>query len=259
MASRERGIGTKSGVMDSQQPPDDALPQAFGLRQSEALFDRIDDTVYFVKDRAGRYQSVNRTLVLRCGLTGKAEVIGRLPQEIMPEALGLLYAAQDEAVMSEARAIEAKLERHLYPKGAEGWCLTWKEPLFDADGKVIGLTGISRDVPPQSGADRDLQQISEVLRYLESHFDEGMTLSDLAKRVGLSAYQLDRRVRSLIGLTLSQYVTKLRIDHACHRLRQSDLAISAIAQECGYADQAAFSRQFRQSVSLSPAAYRKGG
>ncbi len=235
------------------------LIQAFGYRSSEALFDRIEDTVYFVKDRAGRYASVNSTLVSRCGYGSKDALIGRLPQEVMPVALGKLFAAQDEAVMAEQRSIQSKLERHLFAKRSEGWCLTWKEPLFHADGEVVGLVGISRDLPPEHGADQGLEQVSETLRYVEAHFDRSLTMADLARRAGLSTYQLDRRVRSLLGLTLSQYITKLRIDHACLRLRHSETTIAKVALECGYGDQAAFSRQFRQSVNLSPAAYRKNG
>ena len=74
---------------------------------------------------------------------------------------------------------------------------------------------------------------------------------------GMSRYQLDRRVRALTGLTVGQYITRARIGHACHRLRHTDEPISAIALECGYSDQASFSRQFRQSLGLSPNQYRK--
>lgn len=235
------------------------LTEAFGYRSSEALFDRIEDTVYFVKDLAGRYASVNNTLVARCGYRRKEALIGRLPQEVMPEALGTLFATQDEKVMAEQRSIQSKLERHLFAKGGEGWCLTWKEPLLDSERRVAGLVGISRDLPSEQSSDQGLQQVSEVLRYVETNFGHSVIMADLAKRAGLSAFQLNWRVRSLLGLTLSQYVTKLRIDHACFKLRYSETPIVAVALECGYADQAAFSRQFRQSVSLSPAAYRKTG
>ncbi|MGB0552770.1 MAG: helix-turn-helix domain-containing protein [Alphaproteobacteria bacterium] len=74
---------------------------------------------------------------------------------------------------------------------------------------------------------------------------------------GLSGYQLDKRIRALFGLSGGQYITRARVEHTCNLLKQSVAPISTIALDCGYSDQAAFSRQSRRSVRLSPAAYRK--
>ena len=49
---------------------------------------------------------------------------------------------------------------------------------------------------------------------------------------------------------------RLRIGRACDRLRHTEAPLSELALECGYADQAAFTRQFRKSVGLTPGAYR---
>ena len=58
----------------------------------EALFDEIDDTVYFLKERDGRYAVVNRTLAKRCGLRVKADLVGRSPAELFPEPIGSQFA-----------------------------------------------------------------------------------------------------------------------------------------------------------------------
>lgn len=61
----------------------------------------------------------------------------------------------------------------------------------------------------------------------------------------------------MFGVSARHYLTRLRIDRAGARLRQSDDPISLIALESGYGDQTAFTRQFRKRVGLSPGAYRK--
>src|SRR5687768_6405030 len=114
---------------------------------AEPLFDQVADVVFFVKDRAGRYVVVNQTLVARCGCRQKADLLGRAPGDLFPADLGASYAAQDRAVLAQGRVIADRLELHLYPTRAAGWCLTHKIPLRAADGAIVGLAGISRDLP----------------------------------------------------------------------------------------------------------------
>jgi AraC-like DNA-binding protein len=61
----------------------------------------------------------------------------------------------------------------------------------------------------------------------------------------------------LFHVTAGQYLVKVRIDAACHRLSNTTEPIAQIALSCGYSDQSAFSRQFKQAVGISPLAYRK--
>jgi AraC-like DNA-binding protein len=232
----------------------DALEQPYAV---EALFDRIADTVYFVKDQAGRYIAVNQTLVERCGRQHKSELVGRTALDVFPAPLGALITSQDQAVLQTGKPLLAKLELHLYPGQRQGWCLTWKEPLLGKNGETAGITGISRDLQPHTGEPLEMESVSVVLNHVEEHLDQALRLPELANLAGLSAFQLDKRIKALFGISASQYVTRARIEGACNRLRYSADAISQIAQDCGYSDQASFTRQFRRSVGLTPRAYRE--
>ena len=55
---------------------------------AEALFDRLADVVFFVKDAHGRYVVVNSTLMRRCGCAHKGSLIGHSPLEVFPPELG---------------------------------------------------------------------------------------------------------------------------------------------------------------------------
>lgn len=223
----------------------------------EELFDGIADTVFFLKDRAGRYVAVNETLVARCGVAAKSDLIGRTALEVFPAPLGAHIAEQDVRVVSDKRSIAGQLERHLYPGGAEGWCLTWKEPLIGRTGRVVGLSGISRDLQTPPVAHADTARLSRVLDHIRTNLDRPLRLPELAALARLTAFQLDRRIRALFGISAGQYVTRARIELACNRLRQTTGPIARVALDCGYADQAAFTRQFRKSVGLTPRAYRE--
>ena len=220
------------------------------------LFDHVGDIVFFIKDREARYVAVNQTLADRCNCADRRGLIGRKASEVFAPPLGERFEAQDLKVIAEGLSIRGRMELHLYPDGSEGWCLTWKEPLVDAEGAIRGLAGISRDAPALSRPGSVPAALSAALAYIDDHLDEPLRVPDLAQRAGLSPFQFDQRLRTLFGLSAGQYLSRLRIGRACDRLRHTDAPLSELALECGYADQAAFTRQFRKSVGLTPGAYR---
>lgn len=222
----------------------------------EALFDAVPDTVFFMKDLEGRYTSVNQTLVQRLGCRSKAELIGSTAREVFPAPLGARILAQDRQIAAGGRPLHSELELHLYPGGAEGWCLTWKEPVRDGAGRIAGLAGLSRDLQTRAAEPSALAGISAALAHIRDHLDGPLKLGDVARQAGLSEWQFDQRLRSLFGVSAAQYITRARIDFALSRLRGTSDPISQIALDCGYADQTSFTRQFRKSVGLTPHAYR---
>lgn len=242
----------------ASQPQDKAFTQKIkAVSPAEGLFDRLDDIVYFIKDDAGRYIAVNTTLVRRLGRKTKAELLGHTAAELFPPHLAERIEEQDGDVLKHGRTIENELELHLYPDGQQGWCLTSKEPLRDAERRIIGLTGFSRDLKPFATQQGDIERVSAMLDYIRRHIDQPLPMAELSAHAGLSIWQLDQRVRSLLGLSLAQHVLRTRIDTACVLLRDGREPISAVALACGYGDQAAFTRQFRKSVGLTPRAYRQ--
>lgn len=221
------------------------------------LFDGILDTIFFVKDGAGRYVVVNQVLAQRTGFHRKEALVGLRADQVFPGELGLRIAAQDRLILEKARSLKGELELHLYPDGREGWCLTWKEPLFDRGRRVAGLVGLSRDVRGANAAPGETLALSNALRLAQDPSGCALKAGDLAERAGLSAFQLDQRIRAMFGLSAGQYLMRLRIERASESLRRTGEPISRIALDCGYADQTAFTRQFRKVVGLSPGAYRR--
>jgi AraC-like DNA-binding protein len=223
----------------------------------EALFDRLGDLVFFVKNVRGEYVVVNQTLVARCGKRDKKELLGRRVDEIFPAPFGGRYRRQDEQVLRSGVAILDQLELHFHPSGARGWCLTNKLPLRDRAGQVAGLVGVSRDLPAASEHSEDYPRIAGVVQHIQTNFNEPLRVPKIARRAGLSVYQLEQRLRKIFQLTAGQLIQKVRMENAMRRLRETDIPVSGIALECGYSDQSAFTRQFRQTVGLSPGEYRR--
>ncbi|MEY4388191.1 MAG: Regulatory protein SoxS [Verrucomicrobiota bacterium] len=223
----------------------------------EGLFDALPDVVFFIKNRRGEYMVVNQTLVERCGLRDKRELLGRRADEVFPAPLGANYLAQDERVVRSGEAILNQLELHFFPTGGRGWCVTNKLPLRDRAGDVVGVAGISRDLQAANERSDDYTQVAQALRQIQSHFDEPLKVKDLARQAGLSEYQFEQRVRKIFQITPGQLLQKVRMDNAVRLLRETDKAVAAVAQQCGYSDQSAFTRQFRQTTGYSPMEYRR--
>jgi AraC-like DNA-binding protein len=223
---------------------------------AEVLFDRIPDVVFFIKDRVGRYAVVNQTLVTRCGRRTKDELLGRTARDVFPSPLGNRFLDQDLRVLASGVPIVQNLELHLYPTRLEGWCLTDKLPLRSTDGRISGIAGISRDLQsPGTEADR-FAEVAAVLEHVRTYFGSELRVEGMAELAGLSIYQLNRRLRTIFGITTSQLITKTRIDAASEMLRSGSRPIAEVANACGYFDQSAFSRVFRRTVGLTPRQYR---
>jgi AraC-like DNA-binding protein len=223
----------------------------------EALFDCLPDLVFFVKNACCEYVIVNQTLVERCGGRDKNALLGRRADELFPQPLGESYRAQDESVLHSGTPILNQLELHFYASGGRGWCLTNKLPLRDRRRKVIGLVGISKDL--QAGTERgeDYSAVARAVQHIQKNFGETLRVKDLAARAGLSSYQFEQRIRKLFQLTAGQLLQKTRMEAAVQRLRETNDAIAIIALDCGYSDQSAFTRQFRQTTGFSPLQYRR--
>jgi AraC-like DNA-binding protein len=221
------------------------------------LFDVLPDVVFFVKDEQARYVYVNETLLRRVETGGKSALLGRTAREVFPPPWGARYTEQDEAVLRTGLAIRGHLELHRYPNGQEGWCLTYKFPLRDIAGRVVGLYGFSRDLPrPDPGAFL-YRAVAEALARMRERLDEPLQVGELARQVGLRPERLERACRTLFGLSPRQMLLQARMERAMELLRRTDWSIAQIALACGYGDQSAFSRRFRRIVGMSPQRFRR--
>jgi PAS domain S-box-containing protein len=225
----------------------------------EQLFDHIRETAFFLKDPAGRYLAVNESLVERCGLQDKSELVGRHPRDIFPRELAERYAAQDEAVIRTGRALVDVLELHWYARRQAGWCLTTKLPVRDDSGRVVALVGISRDLRAPGDGETIPASLAGTLEYLECHYDEPISPAGLAKRAGLPLTRFERLIKRIFRITPSQLITQTRLAAASRLLRETDQPVAEIAHACGFYDHSAFTRAFRSATGATPTGFRAQG
>ncbi|GAA6120934.1 AraC family transcriptional regulator [Acidovorax sp. FG27] len=219
------------------------------------ILDAVPNAAIFIKDAHGRYLLANRTLVERCGLNHLKRLIGKTSAEVFPTQLGSAYTEQDQRVLEQGVVLGDQLELHLFVSREPGWCLTHKRPVRGRDDQIIGLIGISLDLPSASGTHPAYPRLVAVDEHIRNHFHGAVTMKELTCIAGMSVAQLERYCKRIFHLTPRQMIHKARLEHA-HRLLHTDLQITEIALQCGYTDHSAFTRQFKLLTGLTPSQYR---
>lgn len=228
-----------------------------GAAVLEQLFDQTPDIAFFLKDSAGRYVVVNHSLVERNGFTSKQQLLGRRARDVYPGDLGRIPSDQDDAVIHSGRPLIDHLELHWRTPNRSCWCLTTKLPLCGADGSVVGLVGISRDVRTPEPMDDIPPGMTRALQWLEAHFDEPLSPASLAQRSGLSPTRFARLVKRIFGITSTQLIAKTRLAAASRLLKETDASVAEVAVQCGFYDHSAFTRAFRSATGATPTQYRQ--
>lgn len=99
--------------------------------------------------------------------------------------------------------------------------------------------------------------VGRAISLLHARPADDWTLEDLARGVGLSRSALAERFAQYVGQPPIQYLTHWRMQLAGRMLREGTSTMASIAEEVGYASEAAFSRAFKKVVGTSPATWRR--
>lgn len=100
-------------------------------------------------------------------------------------------------------------------------------------------------------------QVRALTRHIDDHIDSKLCLSRLAESVRLSPSYLCRACRQTFQCSPMQYVMQRRLLAARHLLRHSRMPLSELALNCGFADQAHFTRVFRGATAETPLRWRR--
>jgi branched-chain amino acid transport system substrate-binding protein len=98
--------------------------------------------------------------------------------------------------------------------------------------------------------------LKSILRFIEAHFAEDLSVDRVAREVCLSPSRLIHRMKTQYGLKLSDCIATVRIDKAKALLRETNMSISEIALEVGYQDQGYFTKVFKRCLNDTPMKFR---
>jgi AraC family transcriptional regulator of adaptative response/methylated-DNA-[protein]-cysteine methyltransferase len=105
---------------------------------------------------------------------------------------------------------------------------------------------------------RSDKAIQHATRFLADHVDEPVSLSQLARATGVSAFHLQRRFKQVVGLSPREYQAACRADRFRRELRNGR-DVAAATYEAGYGSPSRVYESRPTGRGMSPAAYRRGG
>jgi AraC family transcriptional regulator len=100
-------------------------------------------------------------------------------------------------------------------------------------------------------------RLKRVQEYVDAHLEEGVSLADLAKVVGLSRMHFAAQFRAATGYRPHDYLLYQRIESAKAMLSSTDMPLAEIALNVGFQAQAHFSTVFKRLTGETPARWRR--
>ena len=190
----------------------------------------------------------------------RATTFGRRPTRvvIVRPAEGSSLAAPWPALLRDLResrgarplgvawrlAAELRASDEAWPLAAEGLCLDL-------------VAGLVREERAPQVTHRAPAWLEAVRERLHDGIGTRSTLTELAAAAGVHPVHLARSFRGGYGVSVGEYVRRLRLDWAAAQLTATETPIGILAAEAGFADQSHFTRAFRRHTGLTPARYRR--
>jgi AraC-like DNA-binding protein len=179
------------------------------------------------------------------------------PLRDVPElrrAHGLLQKASEGLVFSgkTARAAAERLLPLCNEAALPCWVGFWE--LLDTLGSLPAsqVRSLKQELsPPESGS-----RLGKAYAFLLAHYTEAVSLADVAAASAMSPAAFSRFFKRAAGRNLWEFLTELRLDHACRLLRETDQSVTEIALSSGFPTLSSFHRHFSARHRTPPRAYR---
>lgn len=192
-AKSRRELGSRGGG-DKKEPADGAI-----LR---SLLDHLQGCHVFAKDVQSRFVTTNAYHLQSLGVASLAEVVGKTDFDFFSKEFAQKYYDDEQQVLATGQPLVDQEERMPDSEGRERWFLTTKIPLRDADGRITGIMGISRDITER----KQNEEERNLLRTLIDNIPHDVYAKDMAGRFIVANACVARTMRAdsadaLVGKT----------------------------------------------------------
>jgi AraC-like DNA-binding protein len=124
---------------------------------------------------------------------------------------------------------------------------------------LVGSPGFTENPEPPTRGGLAPWQVGRVMRHIEQQLPSRIIIDELAQITRLSTSYFSAAFRASFGTSPHDYISRRRIDLAKQLMLRTDMPLTEIALDCGFADQSHLCRVFRRLTGQTPAAWRRNG
>lgn len=106
--------------------------------------------------------------------------------------------------------------------------------------------------PPLSAGDNN--ELCNIISWTEKNFQRKITLDEISEFMGYDKHYFCYKFRSATGITYLNYVNRLRLFHACDRIRDG-VSVKEVCEECGFENLSYFIQLFKKHMGMTPKQY----
>ena len=94
-------------------------------------------------------------------------------------------------------------------------------------------------------------------KFLEENRTKNISSADICKTLACSRSYISHKFKKQTGMSIREYIRKLRINDAKHLLEYSEMSVTDIAVKVGFEYSNYFTKVFKKEIGMAPATYRK--
>jgi AraC-like DNA-binding protein len=95
-----------------------------------------------------------------------------------------------------------------------------------------------------------------IVSYVAEHFQEALTLTELANHLGVSKYYLSRVFSTKLNTSFNKYLNQIRLNYAQTLIQSTNYTLTQISIDAGFESQRTFNRVFKENYHITPREYR---
>ncbi len=158
LLKREDGVivGMRAAIQDITERKRAEAALEYERYLWQTMLDNSPDHIYF-KDTQSRFIKSSKAQARQFGVGSPDQLVGKTDFDFFTEAHARPAFEDEQEIIRTGWPIIAKEEREVWQDGRVTWASTTKMPMRDADGNIIGIMGISRDITERKQVENELR------------------------------------------------------------------------------------------------------